>query len=355
MKLKLGLILAGLLVFKSLLQAQAPASLHIQQFFGSYITSVPKATYLKDSYSYFTEASLSWPVYHPNSKSAGSEWGVAALFGNTGSKEYLGSMAALFPYINFTLLKEGRFKSEFRAGMGTGYIQKPYDVNSNHKNVLIGSHINIFLNLLWLNHLRLSQNTSLMAGISLSHFSNANTKLPNLGLNIPALSVGINYQIKPIRNLDSSIKIKPVDKNQFYIHISVGTKQSPWIESNHYGIEYMESGWQHTLRTSDQYSFGLALFHDPSQEHLYLDTIVTLGITKHSPWNVGPYLSFEKRIGKFGVPVQLGAYLFYSEVGQLFQNVGIKYYLNKNWVVGGYLLAHWGKADFMHFGFDYLF
>ena len=66
-------------------------------------------------------------------------------------------------------------------------------------------------------------------------------------------------------------------------------------------------------------------------------------------------ITSEKRIGKFAVPIQLGGYLFYSEVGQLFQNIGIKYYLNRKWAFGGYLLAHWGKADFMHYGIDYLF
>ena len=355
MKFNQGFILAGLLVFTSSLQAQLPVNLSIQQYYGSYITSVPKSTYLKDSYSYFTEAAASWPVSGRYAASNRPLWGIGALYGNTGSKQYLGSMAALFPFINFKLLNVGHFKSAFRAGMGPGYIQKPYDINTNHKNVLIGSHINIFLNLLWLNEFHLSEKTSITAGISLSHFSNANTKLPNLGLNIPAISFGINYQLNKISKTDTSQFSHILNKNLFYIHTSVGIKQSPWIESNHYAIEFLQAGWEHSLKTGDNYSYGLALFHDPSQQHIYLDTIVTIGNTKHSPWNIGPYIAFEKRIGKFAVPIQLGAYIFYSEVGQLFQNIGIKYYLNRKWSFGGYLLAHWGKADFMHYGIDYNF
>lgn len=354
MKLTRRLILACSLLICTLINAQSPATINVQQYLGSYITSVSKATYLKDSYSYFTEASVSWPVKGPYCANRSPQWGIAGLLGNTGSKEYLGSMAALFPYVNFSLVKAGRFESDFRAGMGAGYIQKPYDVNTNHKNVLIGSHINIFLNLVWLNQLKISKNTNLLAGISLSHFSNANTKLPNLGLNIPAVSVGLSYHINHYNSSDSFQKIS-IRRNAFYVHASMGTKQSPWIESNHYAIEFMEGGWLHSLKTNDSYSYGLAVFHDPSQEHIYLDTIVTKGITKHSPWNAGPFISFEKRIGKFSIPVQLGAYVFYSEVGQLFQNIGIKYYVNRNCAIGGYLLAHWGKADFMHFGIDYLF
>jgi Lipid A 3-O-deacylase (PagL). len=355
MKLNEGLILGGLLFLRITLQAQSPANISIQQYFGSYITSVPKAIYLKDSYSYFTEAAVSWPVSGEYKNINRPQWGIGAIYGNSGSKEYLGSMAAIFPFINFKLFNAGKFKTQFRAAMGPGYIQKPYDINTNHKNVLIGSHLNIFLNLLWLNQFQLTQKASITAGISLSHFSNANTKLPNLGLNVPALSFGMNYKLNTKFKPDTSHSSNDISKNVFYIHTSVGLKQSPWIESNDYAIEFLQTGWKHALKTGDNYSFGIAVFHDPSQQHIYLDTIVTIGNTKHSPWNSGPYIAFEKRIGKFAVPVQLGAYVFYSEVGQLFQNIGIKYYLNRNWAFGGYLLAHWGKADFMHYGIEYIF
>ena len=354
MKLNQGLILAGLLIVTSSLKAQTPGYLSIQQYYGSYITSVPKAIYLKDSYSYFTEAAVSWPVAGSYSIESRPQWGIGALYGNSGSKQYVGSMAALFPFINFKLFKTGWFKSEFRAGMGPGYIQKPYDIKTNHKNVLIGSHLNIFLNLLWLNEFHVSEKVGITAGVSLSHFSNANTRLPNLGLNIPAASLGINYQLNKT-GIDTARKLNYIPKNSFYIHASIGVKQSPWIESNLFAIEFIQAGWQRELKTGDNFSYGLAGFHDRSQQHIYLDTIVTIGNTKHSPWNVGPYVAFEKRIGKFAVPIQLGGYLFYSEVGQLFQNIGIKYYLNRHWSFGGYLLAHWGKADFMHYGIDYLF
>src|SRR5438309_11139360 len=100
----------------------------IQQYLGSYITSVPKAAYLKDSYSYFTEAAFTKPI-----KNEKTVWGIGGFFGNTGSRQYIGNMGGVFPYLNFRLLQFHSFQSSLRAGMGAAYVEWPYDVNTNHK------------------------------------------------------------------------------------------------------------------------------------------------------------------------------------------------------------------------------
>src|SRR5688572_8513573 len=74
-------------------------STSVQGFYGSYLTHLPKAQYLRDSYSYFGEIALQQQT------DGAKQWqranglpqvGVAVFFGNTGSKQYMGSMAGVF-------------------------------------------------------------------------------------------------------------------------------------------------------------------------------------------------------------------------------------------------------------------
>src|SRR6476646_11959457 len=68
-------------------------------FYGSFLTRLPKAAYLRDSYSYFGEVSVQQQTdgrYTWQTANGLPQIGVAFHFGNTGSRQYMGNMAALF-------------------------------------------------------------------------------------------------------------------------------------------------------------------------------------------------------------------------------------------------------------------
>ncbi|HUQ97546.1 MAG TPA: acyloxyacyl hydrolase, partial [Chitinophagaceae bacterium] len=168
----------------------------VRFFYGSFLTRQPKAQYLRDSYSYCGEFSL---VQQTDGRKAWQranalpQVGVAAFYGNSGSKKQIGSMAGVFPFVAWQLFQNKKLQSGLRAGAGLGYIQKPYDKITNHKNVLIGTHGNAYINFLWQTEALLFSNLHVNAGLSFSHFSNGSSTLPNLGLNIPALAFGLRY------------------------------------------------------------------------------------------------------------------------------------------------------------------
>src|SRR5438309_149427 len=140
-------------------------------FYGSFLTRLPKAAYLRDSYSYFGELALqqqtdgraAWQVANGLPRV-----GMAFHFGNTGSKKYMGNMAALFPFIDWRLFQTKNFRSGIRAGAGIGWVQKPYDKITNHKNVLIGTHGNAYINFLWENEINVFSNVYISVGLSFS-------------------------------------------------------------------------------------------------------------------------------------------------------------------------------------------
>ncbi len=78
---------------------------------------------------------------------------------------------------------------EWNFGLSTGW--KPYDETTNPYNKVIGSHLNAYLNVNFYLNWMLLRHLDLFSGVSLTHFSNGNTQIPNAGLNAIALQLGV--------------------------------------------------------------------------------------------------------------------------------------------------------------------
>jgi hypothetical protein len=331
------------------------ASFAIQGYYGSFLTHLPKAQYLRDSYSYFGELSIS------RQTDGQQDWqlanglpqvGVALFYGNTGSRRYIGRMGGVFPFVAWRLYNTNGFKSSFRAGAGIGLVEKPYNKISNHKNVLVGSYGNAYIHFLWQNDVRLYSGLHLTAGFSFSHFSNGSSSLPNLGLNIPALSIGLRYSgVKDPRLVKR--KLDPLNKNStFTILTTAGLKQFPWIESQRYLVNTVQLEWARRFRHSARYSGGAVLFYDRALE------VNPAGILdqkrKGNKLQAGIYAGYEHLLGRLSVPVQLGLYVHNRDIySALFQQLGFRYRITSQWSAQLAMKTHSGKADFIHLGVGY--
>jgi hypothetical protein len=179
------------------------SSAALQFYYGSFISSATKAAYMKDSYSYFGEISFikRATAYLP-------QRGIAVSYGNSGSKKYVGNLAAAYAFYNFNLYRAQRFSSSVRTGAGVGIIGKPYNEETNHKNMLLGSKLNLFIQLIWKNEIAVAHNAFISGGISFSHLSNGTSKLPNLGLNVTESLGGRIYHTGNVLYSGSPASIK---------------------------------------------------------------------------------------------------------------------------------------------------
>ena len=338
--------------------AQKPTSkgsFGFQTNYGTYLTKSPKADYLKDGYSFYNELYYQQatdgrkPWHQANNL---PEWGLAFFYGGTGSKRYMGSMAGLFTFINIPIIKINGFSSKLRGGMGLGWVQKPYDKIINHKNVLIGSHLNGYMGFLWQNEFHISRRLLANAGLSFSHLSNGGSTLPNLGLNIPAATVGLRYAVAENKETQ---KFKNAFKKEWQYSFSVGggMKQAPWVESKRYLITTLAAEVGKTFRLG-VLSGGAVAYINPSLE------VHPLGIPslkrKGNFLQAGIYTGYEHSFGKLSVPLQLGAYVWNKDLSpQLFQNIGLRYQLATQWKAQALLKTHMGQADHIQFGASYTF
>jgi len=331
-------------------------ALGLQTHYGTFLTHSPKAAYLRDSYSSYHElyyqhqTTGSQPWHLANGL---PQWGVAVFWGNTGSKQYIGNMAGAFGFMNVPLLKKNHFTSKLRAGMGLGWVQKPYNKDNNHKNVLIGSPVNGYVSFLWQNEFRLAPKLFVSAGFSFSHLSNGGSTLPNLGLNIPAVSLGLRYGADNAPTT-KSLEKREQEKIKYSVFASAGTKQAPWVHSPRYLVNTVSVEGSKQLGYSSKVSGGALFFYDRSLQ-VHPSGIPSLK-RKGAFLQAGVFAAYEHQFGKVSVPLQLGAYVYNKDLSpQLFQNLGLRYRVAENWSAQFILKTHMGQADHLHLGLGYHF
>jgi len=331
------------------------ASIGIQGYYGSFLTTKPKSVYIRDSYASFAEIYFQkqtrgrsdWEITHNC-----PQWGVAFLMGNTGSKQYIGKMYALFAYINTPLIRKQNFTSSFRVGAGPGIVEKPYNIYTNPKNTIIGTRLNAFINLALQNEIRISAKLYFNAGLAFTHLSNGGTTLPNLGLNTPSLTAGIRYALTKD---DIALK-KPVDsfaaKLTWRLSLTAGEKQIGLVGGPFNTIIVLQPGISKRFRCNHAYGAGVAVFINPGATK---DKKLIPANSQAVPeLQTGLYGSYEHFFGRISIPIQLGVYVYNKGDNPfLFQQMGFRCKINSHFNTELMLKAHMGKADLIHAGIGY--
>ena len=282
--------------------------------------------------------------------------GVGILFGKSGGDRYIGNIGALVPFINFPLNRGHNFKMDCRFGLGIGWVQKPFNVQTNYKDFVIGSHLNACINLQILSGIQIEKHTYLHVGLSLTHFSNGSIKLPNLGLNIPALSAGLEYsfnvQPKRIKRF-----VPPLQKKWHrYLFTFAAVKQAPPLESSLHLVNLMSFEIMKDISYTDRYGAGINLTYDRalSSEVPYSATFAF--DESKLKLEASIYGAYEYVIGNLSIPMQLGIYLYNNYgISKFYENIGVKYRLTPHWIAGVLLKAHLGNGDFIQWGVGYKF
>lgn len=92
-----------------------------------------------------------------------------------------------------TLSRRLTFNYEWNLGLAIGW--KPYDMYENTANMVIGSKVTAYIDADFYLSWMLSRNLDLNIGLSATHYSNGNTKLPNTGLNTLGPRIGLAYYV----------------------------------------------------------------------------------------------------------------------------------------------------------------
>lgn len=119
--------------------------------------------------------------------------GVSLFLADFGNSKILGQGVSLMPSFIFKHGGISKFYGELKLGFGLGFFTKHYNVNDNPENLYIGSVTTMASFASYDITKSISSKIFFKAGISFFHFSNGHYQLPNIGMNIPCLNIGVKY------------------------------------------------------------------------------------------------------------------------------------------------------------------
>lgn len=120
--------------------------------------------------------------------------GVGLSYNTFFNSKELGNPVALYIFQGARIARITQRLSlnyEWNLGISAGW--KPYDYYKNRYNDLIGSKLNAYINVGANFTYAANKDMDIQAGISVTHYSNGNTRTPNRGLNMVSGDIGVRY------------------------------------------------------------------------------------------------------------------------------------------------------------------
>ncbi|MBN2892050.1 MAG: acyloxyacyl hydrolase [Bacteroidales bacterium] len=272
------------------------------------------------------------------------ELGFGFYYANLENTDVLGSSKATYLYIDAPFFRGNILSLNYFFGIGTAYLSKPFDYKTNNTNIAIGSHLNIFANLNIETQIR-TRRIIYFTDIGLTHYSNGGTKFPNLGLNVPAISVGLKYKTADFnkhKKMSTGFWEKYKDLQIIQTFAVHGNKLSISAPPEFMSTSSIDYGIY--VSPKSRLGGGLDLMYDKNIEnHFIADSIFN-----SKPINyltAGAHFSYNAVFGNVQFTIQQ-LFMVYTphSSGFFYQRFGLKLFIAENWIVGGSLLTKFFNA-----------
>ena len=275
--------------------------------------------------------------------------------------EILGKLYAVYGHYNFYFTNHtSKNQLIFRAGIGLAYNTNPYDKETNNKNTAFGTALNSSTYFkLYFQREKLLDNLGVNAGLTFIHASNSNIKSPNSGMNVWALTLGLNYDLEDentIRTYIPSSESKNfTEPIRFNFAVRTGLNESEIIGSGVKPFYVFSAYADKRLNRKSAIQLGAELFISPFLKEFYnLNlTIPHTNLKETSDFSrIGIFVGHELFINKLSIETQLGYYAKYpfEYHGRIYETLGLKRYLNDKWFASIRLKAQAADAETVEFG-----
>ena len=280
--------------------------------------------------------------------------GLGLFVADLGNPRQLGWSTALYPYIRFKVNGGKNVRLNYRLGAGVGYISKVFDEETNYKNVMIGSHLNMVASMVGELEIDVTERLRTSFGFGLTHYSNGAFTIPNLGLNIPAISLGLNYNFKTNLLNDRVVVDPPIEKYGIIVYGLAGLKENYPVGSRKYGSYSLSADFYKRFGYRSRLVGTLDFFYNTSLKPRMIEE----GMSVKNEFEVmqqGFMLSYQVLINRVAVVVGNGVYLNskFKDDGLFYHRIGVQYKLNDKWVARWTLKTHLFRADHFEMGFGY--
>lgn len=280
-------------------------------------------------------------------------YGFSAYFSDFGFKEVLGVAYGAYMFGELPFIKQNGWNFSGKKGAGLAYVTEIFDQHENPKNNSISTHLNILL-VLGLNVSKQFNQSELSLSLDMTHISNGGAKMPNLGLNVPYLSLGYTHFLKPLKFSDnnSSDFSKYLISDHWSMNVAgVGSAKQVYPTG---GDNYLAVGLgfyaQKRFKRKVAAEFGLDFMLNQSHTRFAPPSATQMDVLQ-----VGLYTAYVLPVNRFSFVLGIGGYLKNNlgTDGFIYNRFGARYSLSDHWVVNMTIKSHWGRADYFEYGLIY--
>lgn len=270
-------------------------------------------------------------------------------------RDETGQCITVHANLRFTIAEMGKTDLQLRLGTGMGYLTKVFDPYKNRRNQAIGSHLNAFMQTAFLLKTDLNK-ASLQYGIGISHFSNAAFKMPNLGYNLPSLFFRYSARSHTTSQNELSHEVLlGLKKKQISITAVYGQKERNFAKPVTFNNKGVHVRYLHKRSPIGLLRFGVDAMLDKTYKYSENTQVALDSISFSDQLELGLAAGHEWNAGKLGFIMEVGAYV--SKPADLkkplYQRMGFRYDVWKQFSLHGSLKFHRGVADYFEWGLMY--
>jgi hypothetical protein len=325
-----------------------------QAHYGFIIAHTPKVKPISQTNPFGVELNFnrlntsydSWKVFRAYNIS-----GVQLAYYNYQNPDITGASYVLSAYTEPLIKRSGRFLVSARGGFGISYQTKIYEWETNTLNNFFSTRISFPIYLSARLRYRLNDNLMLVFSGNYNHISNGAMKLPNMGINFPTASAGIEYFPEVFPSLDHGYipgKGKKVRSRYLMFQGITGYKVVYSEPSWSWGVS---SRFTQQLRSFYALNAGLELIMDNGIKRMISIEEKELD---HKRFALTAGQDFF--LGRVVFSQNLGFYLYspYKAKDPVYQKYELSYRLFPELLFGIYLKAHSSDAELFGFSSSFL-
>lgn len=280
--------------------------------------------------------------------------GFFARFSDYGDPEKLGNSYALATYFNLPLFSFGSTSSaRIRLAGGGLYLERPFDEQNNHRNLAIGSHLNVFVQLMLEYNIQINKEWDASIGLSMSHFSNGSYRKPNKGINYAQASVGLNRVFNRGYRTPEILQ-DFIPKTEWRIMLT-GALNSPHINTNSvFGVGTLNGHFNRRFSRKFFFTTGFDLVYNASNRR-DLEIRNQGSFSRSNNFQVGLFGGVGMRVDKTSLVLTKG-YTVVSYSGPtagFYHRFAFRRQFHPAFFYHAGIFSNYFKANFLDFGIGY--
>ena len=282
-------------------------------------------------------------------------FGLSFFYTTLGNDQVNGREWAVYPFFRFNLVEYKRISWFLQTGIGFGRVSKRFDLNDNYLNITTGSKNNVHYNLKTGFELRLNDHLRINVGIGLDHFSNGNTKEPNLGLNSLTSIVGVAIQPNKSKDKISNKFSKHEVENRPELTFRFGGKRARALASEYFNTATISLALNRNIFRAFHVGIGIDGFYDSSTATEMI--AAKSGIHKPSnDFQTGISISQSIVYNKLRITFQEGVYLgltYKVKRQPIYTRGTVSYQITDPLAVSISMKSHFHVLDYPELGISY--